>query len=117
MTTYADPLAGTLYAASGILFQSFINPFGATGMPDCAVADLGNLPTTLGPGSSLSAWTTGWPDGGPQWVAEPTETFERFKTRVIADCKSQGIGGVVVNVWSRGGFWERNQNCQLLSGG
>jgi hypothetical protein len=96
-----------------ILFQESINPF--TPMPDCAVADFNQLPDMIGPNSSLATWTTGWPDNGPAFVAKPYEDHLTFRSRVIASLKAQGIVGVIVFEYSRGGFFERNVTGTLLS--
>jgi hypothetical protein len=109
VTTYGPP------NCTGILFQECINPFMA--MPDCAVADFSPLPLTIGPNSSLATWTTGWPDGGPAYVAQPYEDHVTFRSRVIASLKAQGIGGVIIYEYARGGFFERNAAGTLLSGG
>lgn len=100
---------------SGILFQESINAFRP--MPDCAVADFSPLPLTVGPNSSLATWTSGWPEGGPAYVAGPFESRNAFHARIIASLKAQGIGGVVIYEYSRGGFFERNIAGTLLSGG
>jgi len=108
-TTYGPP------GCTGILFQESINPF--TPMPDCAVADFNPLPNTIGPNSSLATWTTGWPDGGPAYVAGPYESRAAFHARIITSLKAQGIGGVIIYEYSRGGFFERNISGTLLAGG
>jgi hypothetical protein len=121
MTTYGPPSNGVMFqrnlfqpqplrvvvgdlpGTTGILFQFITNPFWP--MPLVAVADLGNLPSTLTGDSTAAEWTS-W----PAWVAQPHENETAFKQRIIAACRAMGPVGRVVNGWQHGGFWPLNQS-------
>ena len=104
--------AGNVLTA--IIWEEQINPRGQ--MPDVAVADPSPLPPSIAPNAPLAAWISGWPDGGPAFIAQPFENHTQFRSRITAALQAQGAGGQVIYEYSRGGFWQRNVGGTLLAG-
>lgn len=103
--------SGPVAGATGVHFAEYCNgpPNWRTPMTaDVAVADLNPLPANLMPTSAASAWTSGWPDGGPQWVAGASESWDSFKHRIITSLQSANNTGHVVFVYYKNGFFTRN---------
>jgi hypothetical protein len=93
------------FTQSGIFFQTKLDPF----MAPVAVADLNPAPVGLNTGSTAAQWTTGWPDGGPQLVAQPGELFPTFRERIITTLKASGSVGQVVFWYQKSGFFQGYQ--------
>jgi hypothetical protein len=103
------------YGGAGIIFEEHIDPFGKidSGMPDTAIADLWPI-STAGNAWIWSQWQKTWPEGFPTWTAGLYETSNMFRARITADLQAAGTMGQVVSIWTRPGFWQRNQDGALL---
>ncbi len=102
-------MSGSMSGTAIALFSRTVNPIWP-GLADIAVASMTPIPA--------SAFANGATPTAP-YQAEPGERIDDFKARITADLTAAGTltghaPGVLVWIYERGGFWERNAIGALL---